>query len=516
MPHDKANSSSRKNVDDEIEAIAADMKKAETKAKPAHVKGETQSSRLMRLAGDIELFHTSDNQSFATVVVGSHKETYLIKSRDFRDWLTLQHWNAERSMPSSQAVQDVVYGLSGRAKFEGDLRNVYLRVAEHDGALYLDLGNSNWEVVKITANGWSIIADPPIKFRRTAGTEPLPRPLSGGDIDDLWKFANVAEDDRPLMLSWLAAAMRPGKPFPVLVLHGEQGSGKSTTAKVLRLLVDPNKSPLRSSPKDERDLMIAANNSWVISLDNLSSMRTELSDSLCRLSTGGGFATRELFSDGDEILLSLTRPIILNGIDEVISRSDLLDRSIMVHLPRVATRSDETTFWSDFDGARPAILGAILDAVCVGLERIKATTMHCRTNAVELPRLADFTLWGMACEEALGIDPGRFFEQYQINRSGVHDLALDSDPFAETIIRFMAGRSVWKGKPSRLFAEVLATAGDGVARSHGFPKNPQGIGRRLSLLAPNLREHGIEYSSPDRSKRDRDLMLSRTRELENE
>lgn len=479
-------------------------------------KKETQADRLMKLASGLELFHTSDGETFATVPVNSHLETYPIKSRDLRDWLTLRYWNAARSMPSSQAVQNVVDGLSGRAKFEGELRGVHLRVAEHGEAIYVDLGNDRWEAVKITCDGWDVVAEPPIKFRRTRGTEPLPRPERGGNISDLSRFANVAEDDWPLVLSWLAATLRPNKPFPVLVLHGEQGSGKSTTAKVLRLLVDPNKSPLRSSPKDERDLMIAANNSWIISLDNLSSMTVALSDSLCRLSTGGGFATRELFSDGDEILLSLTRPVILNGIDEVISRSDLLDRSIMMHLPRVAARSDETTFWGEFELARPKILGALFDAVANGIRNVKDVTISTKEKGIELPRLADFTLWGMACENGFGLTPGSFFERYKDNRAGVHDLALDGDPFAEAVLAFMAGRSVWKGTSSRLFSEIIGGVNEGVARSRGFPKSAQGIGRRLSLLAPNLREHGVEYNPPDRSKRDRDMTLSRVRSVEND
>ncbi|MGD9561993.1 MAG: hypothetical protein AB7F88_07215 [Pyrinomonadaceae bacterium] len=470
---------------------------------------ETQASKLMKLAQDAELFHTPDSEAFATVSVNSHKENYPVKSRAFRYWLSLQHWNKEGSTPSSQAMQDVVHGLSGQAIFEGKAEDVHLRVAEFEGSLYLDLGNDHWDAVQMTPDGWSVISEPPVKFRRTRGTLPLPKPEKGGNIAELKRFANVSEHDWPLALAWLAANFRPNKPFPVLVLHGEQGSGKSTTAKVLRLLIDPNKSPLRSSPKDERDLMIAANNSWVISLDNLSSMSVALSDSLCRLSTGGGFATRELFSDGEEVLLSLMRPVILNGIDEVINRSDLLDRAILLHLPRLATRFDETTFWVAFEAARPRILGSLLDAVCIALSRIDNTTVAARTGSIDLPRLADFTLWGVAAETGLGLPEGQFLEHYKGNREGVHDLALDCDPFAEKVLEFMKYRPAWTGLPSELFDEILKITANNISGSRGFPKNAQSIGKRLSLLAPNLREHGTEYVAPDRSRRQRTLTLRR-------
>lgn len=507
------------NKGDELETPTTD-KKAKSRQKADSNSQSTQASRLMALAEDVELFHTVDGEGFATISVNSHKETFPLRSGDFRNWLRYQYWHEERSVPSSQSVQDVIHGLGGKAAFEGETRAVSLRIAESGGNLYLDLANDRWQCVEITKDGWNVVDNSPVKFRRTRGTMPFPVPERGGDIDELRRFANVNDEDWSLLLAWLVAAFRPNKPFPVLVLHGEQGSGKSTTAKVLRLLSDPNKSPLRSSPKDERDLMIAANNSWVISLDNLSSMSVTLSDALCRLSTGGGFSTRELFSDGDEILMSLMRPIILNGIDEVISRSDLLDRSILLHLPRLSQRFDETTFWSEFEAARPRLLGSLLDAVSVALSEIDAVTKTVRAEKMELPRLADFTLWGMAAEAGLGSAQGQFLDRYRGNREAVHDLVLDCDPFAEAITNFMDGRIAdsWKGTASELL-ELLSrpsTSSNPLHRMKGFPMNPKSVGRRLQLLTPNLREKGIECVPPDRNHtRERGWTLQRNEKWRN-
>jgi hypothetical protein len=199
---------------------------------------------------------------------------------------------------------------------------------------------------------------------------PMPMPEEGGCLDVLRPFVNVATDEEwRLLVSWLLAALRPRGPYPALGVHGEQGSAKSTLVRVLRSLIDPNVAALRSTPRDERDLVIAANNGWLIALDNLSHLQDWLSDALCRLATGSGFATRELYSNAEETIFAAQRPIVLNGIEELATRADLLDRAILLYLPTIPEekRQDEQAFWQAFEQARPHILGALLDIVSAAL-----------------------------------------------------------------------------------------------------------------------------------------------------
>jgi hypothetical protein len=138
---------------------------------------------------------------------------------------------------------------------------------------------------------------------------PLPAPESGGTLDVLRKFVNVpSDDDWSLLVAWLVAALRPIGPYPVLALFGEHGTAKTTTQELFRALLDPNVAMLRAQPQDVRDVMIAATNGWVVALDNLSDLGGWLSDCLCRLATGGGFSTRELYSDNDETIFSANDP----------------------------------------------------------------------------------------------------------------------------------------------------------------------------------------------------------------
>jgi hypothetical protein len=458
---------------------------------------KSQATVLLGLTGDVELFHTAGGEGYASVPLGGHLETWPLKSRGFRDWLVRRFYETEGSAPSSQALQDALGVLNGRARFDGDTCEVHIRLAEHEGSIYLDLCDEGWRSVRITQDDWSVIEDAPVKFRRTRGMLPLPQPIRGGDPSILRPFINVADYDWPLVLAWLVTVFRPGRPFPILALHGEQGSAKSTTTQILRSLTDPNKAALRSEPRDERDLMIAATNGWVIALNNLSRIQPWLSDALCRLATGGGFATRELYANDEEVLFDAMRPVVLNGIEELATRSDLLDRSMVLNLPTIPEdkRRPEAEVWREFEAARPAILGALLGAVSHALRNLESTHME------KLPRMADFALWATAAESGLGLTPGTFIETYMGNRESANDLALEASPVAPAVIAFVEREKLWTGTATNLLKELNSLAGDEAQRQQGWPKRGNVLSGILKRLAPNLRAAGVNFSRLSRSDR---------------
>ncbi len=340
-----------------------------------HAKVPSQATRLVALALDAgaALFHTPDGNAYATVAVEGHQETWPLKVRSFRHWLARLFYQAEAKSPHTQAVQDAIEVLQGKALFDGPEIPVYTRLAASSDAIYLDLTDEPWQAVEITASGWRVVTEPPVKFRRAKGMLSLPVPVTGGCLTDLRDFVNVtSEEDWRLLVSWLIAALRPAGPYPVLVVYGEQGSAKSTLVRVLRNLMDPNTAAVRTTPRDERDLVIAAKNGWLIALDNLSRLPDWLSDSLCRLATGSGFATRELYTDDEEAIFEAQRPAVINGIEELATRGDLLDRSILLYLPAIPEkkRKNERDFWTAFEQARPQLLGALLDVVSMALQEL--------------------------------------------------------------------------------------------------------------------------------------------------
>lgn len=453
-------------------------------------KSKSQASVLVQVTEDAELFHTSDGDTYATIPINNHRETWALKSRGFRDWLSKRYYESEGSIPNSQAMQDALNTLQGIARHDGTELEVHTRLAAKDDCIWLDLCDEEWRVVKISAEGWEIVREAPIKFRRTRGMRALPTPVTGDSISVLRDLLNVTDTDWVLLISWLVTAFRPGYPFPVLVIHGEQGSAKSTASKMLRELIDPNVAPLRSEQRDERDLMLAATNSWIIALDNLSKLPVWLSDALCRLSTGGGFATRTLYENDEETLFMAMRPIIINGIEELTTRSDLLDRSVIIHLPAIPPdkRKTEAEVWREFESVRPFVLGSLLDAVSHALGNIGSVQL------AQMPRMADFALWATAAEENLGLSSGAFISAFMGNRENANELALDASPIAATLVEFAQQQENWKGKPSDLLEELNRLASDETKKQQGWPKRSNTMSGAMNRIAPNLRAIGVEYS----------------------
>jgi hypothetical protein len=334
----------------------------------------------------------------------------------------------------------------------------------------------------------------------------LPEPVRGGAIDELDEFVNVSDKDRPLIRAWTSAAMMPRGPYPILNLHGEQGSAKSTTQKVLRELVDPNKAPLRTLPRDERDLQIAANNSHVLGFDNVSYLPNWLSDALCRLATGGGLATRELYTDTDEIIFDAQRPVLLNGIEDLVLRGDYLQRSIVTYSLGISevARRDEKNFWTAFEAARPRILGAFLDAMAVGLRNLGSLQL------ANKPRMADFAIWAVAAAPALGLEPRAFLQVYSSNGRDANVLAIESSLIAPYVCALIEDRKEWKGIASELLDEINLLAGERLGKERGWPKTPRALSGDLRRLAPNLRAIGIDVAFLERESNRRPIVLTKT------
>jgi hypothetical protein len=374
------------------------------------------------------------------------------------------------------------------AQFDGPERQVSVRVAEQDGLIYLDLADEFWRCVEIGPAGWRLADDAPVRFRRPAGMLPLPLPARGGSIETLAPFLNLpSHDDFVLVAAWLLGTLRANGPFPLLAISGEQGSAKTVLSKMLRAIVDPSMAPVRALPREDRELFIAANNGHVLAFDNLTRLSPWLSDTLCRLTSGGAFAVRQLYTDHDEVLFAATRPIVLNGIEEVITRPDLGDRAIFITLSPIdeTQRRSEQVLWREFESVRPRILGALLDATVHGLQRVS------RVKFKRLPRMADFALWATACETVYW--PADTFENaYWANRRSAIESIIEADPVALCVREIMAKRTTWAGTASdflQMSTEVL-----GHTARAGWPKNPRALAGRLRRAQTFLRALDIEIS----------------------
>ena len=443
----------------------------------------TDGTGILRILTDhVEVFHTSDGTPYATIAVnGKHEETWAVHSTYFQHYLARCFYQSEQNAMKTQALKEAINLIEAIARFEGGELPVFTRVAESDGNIYLDLGDPAWQVVEITPSGWSIVRHPPVRFRRGSGMLALPVPVHGGHISDLRPFVNVKEDDWVLFVSWLVAAFRPKGPYPILGIYGEQGSAKTTTERMARHLVDPFKAPMRTMPRSERDFMITASNSHIVTLDNLSHLAPWLSDALCRLATGGGMGTRKLYTDEEEIIFEVQRPVLLNGIDDVAVNGDVLDRMILLSLPEITdvARKEEAVFWKEFEEVRPRILGALLSGVSAALNNRQAVKLE------KKPRMADFAIWASAAEDVLGFKAEQFMDAYNRNRKEASDIALELSPAAIAVFDFMQKKAEWKGT----FGDLLKSIND--PQGQTGPTTPKGFSSALERSKPNLRNAGI-------------------------
>lgn len=450
---------------------------------------------LSRLLGEVELWHDENKNPFVTVNQEGHREHWQIGKRSgpFVRWLCHTHFKYTDTVLSGARLAEVTNLLEGKAVYEGSRYSIWRRMAVDGELLYFDLCDSRWRAVEISADGWQIVDSPPVRFRRSKAMLALPDPVHPNGVS-LWKllrpFLNVSEQQWPLVAAWLAAALRPIGPFPILKLSGEQGTAKTTTARLLRALVDPNAAPVRSEPRDCRDLMIAANNGWVLCLDNLSSIKQDLSDALCRMATGGGFATRTLYTDDEETIFNAQRPVILTSIEEIGTRSDLLERSLLIELPpiREEERRAEKVFWQQFEQALPKILGALFDVVCSALRRLPEVEAN---QQAELPRMADFHMWGEACEPGLGLAPGTFAEAYAANQIGATHTVLESSPLVSVLLIYLQKHERLEATATELLSKLARVGADDPTRQSGWPKTPRVLSAILRRVAPNLRQVGI-------------------------
>lgn len=458
---------------------------------------ESAGEVLIRIAEErLELFHCGDN-AYGTTTKG---QTLKLDSKPFKRWLSRQYYAEKETAAGDECMQRAISVLGAMALYEGSEHEVHVRLAGDDTAIYMDLGDAEYTVMKIHKGGWQPVSGrTEVRFIRPNGILSLPLPADmhptkyNGAIERLRKFINCSDDDWVLLVGWLLAALRPSGPYPILLLTGEQGSAKSTTARLLRSIIDPNKAMLRAVPRSERDLAIAATNSHVQTLDNLSEVKPWLSDALCRVATGGAFAARTHYENDGETLFEFQKPIIITSITDVASRSDLLDRGIMVQLPRIldGDRRTEADLNKEFEEELPHILGGLLNAVCHGIRELPNTKLD------EQPRMADAAHWVTACEHGLDWNIGRFNELYRLNRQQADQIALQSDRFAASLLQLLSGRSVWEGTPTALCDALAELVED---RDRQYMPGPQKVSGKLKRIAPNLRRMGVDVETGVRNK----------------
>jgi hypothetical protein len=474
------------------------LKKAEESLREEEAKEEKGSSIAkqiieMILEQEPELMHDDIGMTFMRIRIGDHFETHPTNSVHIKRWVAREFWNLAGKPAKPEYIKQALEVISSMAMFDGEKKAMANRIAESDSAFWYDLCDAKWNAVRIDGSGWKIVANPPPIFRHHKHQLPQVFP-AGGDISRLLEFVNISDGPQRLLLQvYLVTCFIPNIPHPIPVLYGSQGSAKSTFMRVLRRIIDPSSVELLALPTQSEQLVQQLSHHCAPYYDNVTTLPEWLSDALCRAVTGEGYSKRELYSDDEDVIYTFRCCVGLNGINIAAQKPDLLDRSILFNLERIPPekRQAERAFWERFEEARPAILGGVFDTLA------KAITIRQNIKVDELPRMADFTLWGCAVAEALGYSQEEFLAAYRSNINRQNEEAINEHPVATTVCVFMEGRNSWQGTSTELLSalETIAESLKINIKHNLWPKGPQVLSRRLNEVKTNLDAVGISIGT---------------------
>ena len=449
------------------------------------------ANKLIELVTDeFELIRSQQNEAYGVTRTGSVRQVLNLGSKSFADYVASRYYHLHKSAPPEAAFKSALSALVGRAMFEGKQHEIFKRVAMVDGSYWLDLCNPKWEAVQINGNEWTVRSGSDIPlFERSSSFKEIPRPVSGGTLDPLWELLNLEPEDRLLVLAWLLECLRSDTPNVVLELVGEQGSAKSTTQRLLRMLIDPSAANLRTAPKQIDDVWVAANNSYVLSFENISYLPQAFQDALCVLATGGAFASRTLYTNKEEAIIQLCRPIILNGITVNVTAQDLQDRCLHIELPRVERRLQLKDVDATFERLHSELLGALLDLFVKVLRVISDVTIPDEDK----PRMLDFAYLGEAVFISHGLAPGEFLSRYKaMRKQGVHR-TIESSDVGQALLAFLElGPGYWEGQLGELLRQLERHKPYG---GRNWPQKPKALGDALRRLIPALEVMGFVCQS---------------------
>ncbi|MBN1534559.1 MAG: hypothetical protein JXA20_17935 [Spirochaetes bacterium] len=452
-------------------------------------------------------FYTDGEMGYVQYEHNGHVESARITSKNYRRFIRRIFKEDYHKILSDFLVGEVISQLEAEAQFDGQKAIIYGRIGKVGDSIVL---NPCWDSAKniiISAGYWDIVdhvnhvehvdkiptpqQGTPL-FLHPRGMLPLPFPEKGvGTLDDFRKFVSCQDDDHRflLIISYIIQCMLWDGPFPILVILGEPGSGKTVATTAIKKIIDPHEAPTMSVPREERDLSTAAGVAWLLAYDNFSSVPQWLSDVFCRFSTGGSTISRQLFTDGEAYIFSAKRPTVVNGISDFFNQSDVLQRAIILDFKRIPPeqRRNENELWGEFEQLAPGILYDLLDIAAKVLELLPSVK-------VERPlRMADFCTVGTAVGVAMGYDEEEFMQAYSRNQQDANEVTLEASHIYPYIKKLLETGN-FDGTPKELLNQLNSIAGD-EARAKLWPKTPIVLSNHLRRLAPNLREAGIQIET---------------------
>ena len=490
--------------------------------KPREEKGATigdgkkpsQADMLVKLAlsNVEELFHDDRQLPYIHLSRSNVLATLRLRSREVKTWLAGLLWKTEEKAPNQEALGSAINVLEALCQ-DGTEYKLYNRIAlGEDGSIWIDMADKDWRAIHVTKEGWQVISNPPILFRRYSHQKAMPEPVEGGDVNEILEFANIKnEGDRLLYIVTGVTYLIPNIPHVILIFFGPQGSGKTWSLRVIRCLVDPSQLDLLNLPRRPREMVQNLDHHWLAFYDNVGRIPEWCSNVFCRAVTGMGVSKRALYTDDDDVIYSYHRCIGLTDINTAAERGDMLQRSVLLGLESIPKkqRKTEKQLKVAFEKASPRIFGAMLDVL------VKAIRIYPTLKLEGLHRMADYVVWGCAITEALGKDKQEFLDAYEQNVTQQNLEMVRASPISDALIKLMEKHPLgWEGTASQLFSllEEKAKELKISTRQKAWPKKPHILSRRLNELAPSLPSVGYEVHT-SRTGKTRLILINSVRSV---
>lgn len=463
------------------------MELVDQKEGPIDDKPAKDSEQIVNAINDrCELVCDQHNNVFARTACGGSTRIIKVTSHEFWKFATFQYYTIYDRAPPDIALKQAVSTLEAQGSYDGRKVQTAKRVFEKGGVHYIDLCNEKGEVVKVDPekDTITVTTSPPVFFIRTESMRSLPAPEKGGDVRDLLEFVNVREDRFLLLLAWVTLCFRGDVEYCLLEIVGSQGSAKSSTQKYLKMLVDPNTPALCRAPAKSDDFFVLAEHHHLISLENMSRMSDEISDDACMIITGGGLARRRLYSDSELSTINVRKPMVINGISPIVERQDLLDRTLHLELPKIETRRPKSELDALFEKNKGKIFGDLLQLFLDALIELK----NLNEPKGELPRLADFAMWGEAIYQVFDERPGSFVRDFKAMQVDGIYRTIESSPVAMAMKNYVNKLGPFEGLVGELYVELERYKPQG----ESWPKSAKGLANAIRRYGTSLEKIGIE------------------------
>ncbi|OGI20779.1 MAG: hypothetical protein A3B68_09595 [Candidatus Melainabacteria bacterium RIFCSPHIGHO2_02_FULL_34_12] len=446
------------------------------------------------LFSESKLFYDSTNEPYIRIKIKDHYETCSLRSKKFKTLLSGLCWEMLGKRSSPELINQALSILEYKALFEGEEHKLFVRVAKRSSDEYwYDLADNKWKAVQVTQDGWEVIEQVPILFKRYSQQSVQVIPEHNGDIKLILKYLNLKDKKQELLvLVIIVCGFIYGFPHPIVNVYGPQGAAKSTFLKILKNLIDPSPAGLNTLRSSVNDLIQEMSHQWCCFYDNVSELSDQCSDTLCRVVTGCGLTKRELYTNDDDVIYNIQRFVGINGINITTKKSDVLERSILIELERISDgnwkREDELYKQLELD--KPKILGGIFNVI------VKAINIKQNLKLEKLERMADFTLWGCAIAEALGFTKEDFLQTYSSNVDSQNSEVISTSLVGDCVIKLMEDKSDWKGSASDLRKELqyIAKELNIDTKDSEWPKGANKLSESLFRLKVNFQNEGILLS----------------------